>query len=150
MMLSSPQDGPFDVVISSDTAEACRVQDHIERLLRSHQFEDREIFGIRLALEEAMVNAIKHGNRMDQSKTVRIRYRVSPNRFEIAITDQGPGFNPEAVPDCCADENLDRPCGRGLFLMRHYMTEVEFHPPGNHLVMTKVRNAAGEPAAARR
>ena len=150
MMHPSPQDGPFDVVIASDTAEAARVQDHIERLLRSHQFDEREIFGIRLALEEAMVNAIKHGNRMDQSKTVRIRYRVQPTRFDIAITDQGPGYNPQAVPDCCADENLERPCGRGLFLMRHYMTDVQVHPPGNHLTMSKVRNGASEPAAARR
>ena len=150
MMFTAPQDGPYDVVIASDTAEAGPVQDHSERLLRAHEFGEREIFGIRLALEEAMVSAIKHGNRLDQAKKVRIWYHVQPHRFDIAITDEGPGFNPDAVPDCCADENLDRPCGRGLFLMRHYMTEVRFHPPGNHITMSKIRNGAGEPAAARR
>jgi serine/threonine-protein kinase RsbW len=130
----------LDLVIPSDPAEARRVQDDIERALKSFDFDDREIFSIKLALEEALVNAIKHGNQMDRTKSVRISYRVSSVAFEIQIADEGTGFDPDDVPDPMAAENLERPCGRGLLLMRHYMTEVTFHPPGNRLSMSKVRS----------
>jgi len=138
-MRDSGHDGLRDVVIPSDTGEARRVQDDIEAALKACQFEEREIFSIKLALEEALVNAIKHGNQMDRSKKVHISYSVSPDRFEIKIADEGKGFDPEDVPDPMAPENLERPCGRGLLLMRHYMTEVIYHPPGNRLSMSKVR-----------
>jgi serine/threonine-protein kinase RsbW len=131
----------LDVVIPSDPAEARRVQDDIERALESFRFDDREVFSIKLALEEALVNAIKHGNQMDRSKKVHISCRIGPERFEIDIADEGEGFNPEDVPDPMAAENLERPCGRGLLLIRHYMTEVTFHPPGNRLSMSKIRSA---------
>ena len=131
-------DGWQEVVIASDPAEARRVQDEIEQLLKARQFGERDIFSIKLALEEALVNAIKHGNQMDRSKRVFISYRFVNDLFEVQITDEGPGFDPTDVPDPTAVENLERPCGRGLMLMRHYMTEVTFHPPGNAVLMTKV------------
>jgi serine/threonine-protein kinase RsbW len=127
-----------DVVIPSDPAEARRVQDEIERLLQAHQFTEKDIFGIRLALEEALVNAIKHGNQMDRAKKVSIAYQVQPERFDIHITDEGSGFDPGDVPDPTAVENIERPCGRGLMLMRHYMSEVNFNPQGNSVRMSKV------------
>jgi serine/threonine-protein kinase RsbW len=136
--------GAREVVIPSDPAEARRIQEEIERALQSNRFEERDIFSIKLALEEALVNAIKHGNQMDRTKKVHIAYRVNTERFDIYIADEGPGFDPEDVPDPMAVENLERPCGRGLLLMRHYMTEVVFHPPGNRVTMCKLRN--GSPA----
>lgn len=134
--------GPTDatkVVIPSDPAEARRVQDDIERRLREHHYSDPEIFGIRLALEEAMVNAIKHGNQLDRAKTVHVTYRVTPERFDVLVTDQGCGFDPADVPDPTAVENLERPCGRGLMLMRHYMNHVGYNAAGNAVRMTKFR-----------
>jgi serine/threonine-protein kinase RsbW len=136
------KDGSFEVVIASDPHEARRVQEHIERLLHAHHFEERDIFCVKLALEEALVNAIKHGNQMERSKRVTINYQVKGERFHILITDEGRGFDPQDVPDPMAIENLERPCGRGLLLMKHYMTEVTFHPPGNRLAMSKVRAKA--------
>ena len=138
-MRESGHDGAREVVIPSDPAEARRVQDDIEQALKACAFEERDIFSIRLALEEALVNAIKHGNQMDRSKKVTIHYQVSSERFQIKIADEGKGFDPEDVPDPMAPENLERPCGRGLLLMRHYMTEVTYIPPGNQLSMSKVR-----------
>lgn len=130
---------PFAVVtIVSDPAEARPVQDELEQQLRTNHFTDNEIFGIKLALEEALVNAIKHGNQMDRSKKVHISYRIIPHRFDIHITDEGIGFDPEDVPDCTSVENLERPCGRGLMLMRHYMSHVEFDGRGNTVKMFKV------------
>jgi len=137
-MKNSQTDGSDLIVIPSDLKEARRVQRHIEKQLKGTSFDAREIFGIRLALEEALVNAIKHGNRLDPLKKVEIQFTVEKDRFDIQITDEGPGYVPEQVPDCKADENLTRPGGRGLFLMRHYMSEVVVRPPGNQLFMSKV------------
>jgi serine/threonine-protein kinase RsbW len=139
-MHESGRDGARDVVIPSDPAEARRVQEEIERALLECKFEEREIFSIKLALEEALVNAIKHGNQMDPDKKVHISYFVSAERFDIRIADEGKGFDPDDVPDPMDPENLERPCGRGLLLMRHYMTDVVYHPPGNRLSMSKVRS----------
>ncbi|MCC6416839.1 MAG: ATP-binding protein [Gemmataceae bacterium] len=136
--------GVLEVIIPSDPAEARRVQEEIERALQSHRFDDRDIFSIKLALEEALVNAIKHGNQFDRGKKVRITYRVNTERFDIQIIDEGPGFDLEDVPDPMSAENLERPCGRGLLLMRHYMTDVVFHPPGNRVTMCKVRNGTAK------
>jgi len=132
-----------EIVIPSDPAEARGVQEDIERRLRALDFDDRDIFSIKLALEEALVNAIKHGNQLDRTKKVHITYDITADRFAISITDEGPGFDPEDVPDPMAVENLERPCGRGLLLIRHYMTDVVFHPPGNRMTMSKVRNRNG-------
>jgi serine/threonine-protein kinase RsbW len=143
----SHQHSYLDRAIPSDPAEARRVQDEIEALLKSHQFAERDIFCIRLALEEALVNAIKHGNQMDRSKKVRIAYRVERDRFDIEIVDEGPGFDPGDVPDPTCAENLERPCGRGLMLMRHYMNAVCYNRSGNAVSMTKLRNGAKPPPA---
>lgn len=129
-----------EAVIPSDPAEARHIQDEIERALQSHHFEERDIFSIRLALEEALVNAMKHGNQMDRGRKVNVHYQVGPDFFLVRIADEGPGFDPGDVPDPMSVENLERPCGRGLLLMRHYMNEVTFHPPGNVVSMTKRRS----------
>ena len=136
-MGTGTQDGSEEFVIASDLTEARRIQDLIERQLQQSNFHDKEIFGIRLALEEAIVNAIKHGNQMDRAKTVQVRYRILGDRFEALVVDEGPGYNPGDLPDPLAEENLERPSGRGLFLIKHYMTEVVVHPPGNRLAMAK-------------
>lgn len=131
-----------DVTIPSDTAEARRIQDDIEQILQARHINEREIFSIKLALEEALVNAIKHGNQMDRLKNVRVAYQLFADRFEVRITDDGGGFDPGDVPDPTAFENLERPCGRGLMLMRHYMTEVAYNERGNSVAMSKVFRAS--------
>ena len=138
-MRTSLQDGSTEFVISSNLHEGRHVQDIIEAQLRQHRYEDKEVFAIRLALDEAIVNAIKHGNQMDPTKRVQVRFRILAERFEVVITDEGPGYDPQDIPDPLAVENLERPSGRGLFLMRHYMSEITVHPPGNRLSLCKVR-----------
>jgi serine/threonine-protein kinase RsbW len=136
---------PFtEVIIPSDASEARRIQEEIEQQIAALKVSEQEIFSVRLALEEALVNAIKHGNQMDRSKKVRVVYRFLLDRLEIHITDEGTGFDPEDVPDPTAVENLERPCGRGLMLMRHYMTEVVYSLRGNSVSMTKVFKTNGK------
>ena len=126
--------------ISSDLAEARRIQCEIESALHRASFAEHDIFAIKLALEEALVNAIKHGNNLDRSKSVHVNCRICSERFEVQITDEGPGFDPEDVPDPTADENLERPCGRGIMLMRAFMTSIEYNAAGNRVVLEKHRS----------
>lgn len=130
----------LEVVIASDPAEVRMVQAEIEKVLAACSYSDRDAFAIKLAVGEALTNAIKHGNQLDPSKKVRIAYQVRPDRFEVRISDEGPGFDPADVPDPTDPENLERPCGRGLMLMRSYMTEVTFARGGTSVRMTKCRN----------
>lgn len=127
-----------DITLPSDTSETRRLQETIIAQLLALGVSEAEAFSIRLALEEALVNAVKHGNQMDRSKKVRVCYRLLTDRFEAQITDEGDGFDPEDVPDPTAVENLERPCGRGLMLMRYYMTRVEYNERGNSVSMVKV------------
>jgi serine/threonine-protein kinase RsbW len=141
--MSSIHDLPFKKrVIPSDLAAAREFQSEIEGDLQVLQFAETEIFAIKMAVEEALVNAIKHGNQMDQDKSVTIHYRAHAERFDVRITDQGPGFDPDDVPDPTAPENLERPCGRGLLLIRYYMSEVAFLDNGSTITMSKLRNGS--------
>lgn len=129
-----------DLTIPSDPCEARRIQQAIEESLKSHRYSEHDVFAIKLAVEEALVNAIKHGNQMDRSKNVRVAYHVAADRFDCLIADEGTGFQPDDVPDPTAPENLERPSGRGLMLMRHYMTAVDYNDRGNVVSMCKLRN----------
>jgi len=117
---------------------AIRAPEHdlIARLVECGYDEDYR-FAVRLAFEEAVVNAMKHGNRMDPGRQVHVRYRISPERIDICVADEGQGFNPGGVPDPTCDENLQRPCGRGIMLIRAYMDEVSYSTKGNELCMVK-------------
>lgn len=83
------------------------------------------------------MNAVKHGNRMDPSKKVTIEYVVDPEKVEIRMTDEGPGFDPGRIPDPRVGKNLYRPDGRGLLLIRSYMHSVEYSERGNSLRMVR-------------
>jgi serine/threonine-protein kinase RsbW len=94
---------------------------------------------VRLGLEEALVNAVRHGNRGDPRKRVRVRYRVAPQEVWAEVEDEGPGFDPGAVPDPTGPERLERPGGRGLLLMRHYLSSVSYNERGNAVTLRKRR-----------
>lgn len=132
-----PRHVNVSLVLRNDLAEVRPVQDDIESALQANRWGDTDGFAIKLAVEEALVNAIKHGNQLDPEKKVRVGYSVDDVRFRISISDEGPGFNPADVPDPTADENQDRPCGRGVFLIKNFMTSVEYPGCGNTIIMTK-------------
>lgn len=138
----------FEVVIPSETSAGQSVQERIIGLLETHNFPERDVFGVRLALEEALVNAIKHGNRMDPSKTVRVLCRLDVQKIRVEVEDQGEGFSIEEVPDPTADENLERPCGRGIMLMRAFMNLIEYNSSGNCVILEKHKTIAEAEAEA--
>ena len=87
---------------------------------------DDAAYGIDMAVREAVTNAVLHGNRQDENKTVDIVLKSLPDAVEISVHDQGHGFNPEDVPDPTATENLLKASGRGIFFMRTFMDEVNW------------------------
>ena len=129
----------FDSRIPNDTLIGKQVIDELLSALARLEWPETDVFGIHLAVEEAIVNAIKHGNQDDPSKFIDVLMEVSREHIRIEITDQGQGFDPTQVPDPTDDENLELPSGRGLMLMRCYMTMVEFNARGNGVIMAKER-----------
>ena len=121
-------------------AEAVKVQHAILSEAEAHGYSESARFAIRLALDEAMSNAICHGNRNDPHKRIAIDYAVTDEQVRIQVTDEGHGFRPAAVPDPTLDENLERPHGRGIMLMRAYMTDVSYSERGNTVTLIKNRN----------
>ena len=108
---------------------------------------DRDLFAVEMALVESLVNAMRHGNRLDEKKLVAVEIKASPDRFWMRVEDEGPGFRPDVVPDCTAEENLERCCGRGLALMKAYMTNVEYNELGNCVTMEKFRTTGPVPGS---
>ena len=102
---------------------------------KAHQFGESALFAIRLALEEAISNAHRHGNLGDPDKFVTLESEVADGRLRLVVIDQGDGYDMEAVPDPTAAENIEIPSGRGLSLIHAFMTQVTVHPPGNRLEM---------------
>ena len=121
-------------------AAAPAVEELLERL-RAEQWNEHDIFSIHLALEEAISNAMEHGNGWDAAKEVELVMQYTPDVVRVEIADQGRGFDPAAVPDPRSEDRLEIPRGRGLLIMRSYMTNVHFLDAGRRLVLEKCRGA---------
>ena len=97
-------------------------------------------FRFRVALSEALANAIICGNCEDPSKQVEIRARCLTQEISVHVTDQGCGFDPTKIPESVNSDDLESPCGRGLFLIRNMMDQVRFNTQGNSICMTLRRH----------
>ncbi len=123
---------------SSLTAYHDLVQQILDSLTKL-EWQAGELFGVHMALEESISNAIRHGNKEDPAKVVHIECQMSADRFWVRICDEGEGYDPSAVPDCCSPENLEVPGGRGLALISAYMSSVEHSICGKCLTMEKLK-----------
>ena len=100
-----------------------------------------------VAVREAVINAIKHGNQVDESKRVVIVFSLQPGALEIEVRDQGKGFDPSTIPDPVAPENILKVDGRGIFFMRSFMDEVTYtFPRRGGTVVRMVKRIAAEAA----
>jgi serine/threonine-protein kinase RsbW len=140
-------DKPLRFIIPSVFVEGHHVQKRIlDEVAKNHYSEDAT-FAIRLSLDEALINAIKHGNKLDPNKKVIVEAKITPDHAEIVVEDEGPGFDRSSVPDPTCEENLERLHGRGILLMEAYMTEVEFTRGGRRVRLVRKNDA---PVAGRR
>jgi serine/threonine-protein kinase RsbW len=121
---------------SSAVVDVCR---QILSKLEEHSFDKDDIFAVHLTLEEAFLNAVKHGNKMDPTKKVKVDYSVDEDKVEISITDEGQGFQPDDVADPRFGPGLYQPGGRGLLLMNSYMDMVRYNEQGNSVYMVRYK-----------
>jgi len=130
-----------ELEIGSDFFQAKQAEDEIVAAAGAYNYGEEVIFALRLSLEEALSNAIRHGNVGDADKRVHIRYAIDADRIDITVRDEGGGFDPASIPDPTAAENLENPSGRGIMLMRAYMNKVEYNPKGNQVRLVKMHRA---------
>lgn len=126
-----------EIVVNNDLVSAKRPEELILAEVERCGYCESAAFAIKLALEEAMTNAVRHGNGNDPTKHIVVQYSVTPERAEILIRDEGFGFRLDDVPDPTRPENIDRPNGRGIMLMRAYLDEVRYSQAGNQVCLVK-------------
>jgi serine/threonine-protein kinase RsbW len=134
------------VIIQSSGNLARKLCRDIVGEINPNDFSQKDIFDIQLAIEEAMINAVEHGNQLDPRKHITIEYSVTSDKFEISITDEGCGFKLDMVPDPRQDENIHNVTGRGIILMRAFMDNVEYNEKGNCVHMVKRGTKSSEKA----
>jgi serine/threonine-protein kinase RsbW len=137
------EDGPGECWLWQSLSSAEHVPavlGSVEATLAEQGYPPKDRFAVRLALEEAVLNALHHGNRREPAKRVFIALRVNADGALAEVEDQGAGFDPTTVPDPTAPENVELPGGRGLLLMRSYMTWVRYNERGNQVTLYKRRS----------
>jgi serine/threonine-protein kinase RsbW len=123
------------------TTELSEPLQAIEAAMIAARFPAKDVFAVRLVLEEALVNAIHHGHRDDATKVVRLRCWGSDDEVVATVKDEGDGFCLTSLPDPRAEDSLHQPSGRGLLLMMAYATYLLFNSRGNGLIFRRRRSA---------
>jgi serine/threonine-protein kinase RsbW len=110
-----------------------------EKLAEEAGLDEDERFHLTMAVREAAVNAVLHGNEYDPTKKITVSYENTGKSLVFTVADQGKGLDPDTLPDPLAPENLLRGTGRGIFLIRSFMDEVHFRQlhPGTELTLIK-------------
>lgn len=120
----------------NDHVSSEEAQNAVVESMDRHGYSKASRFAVRLALAEAIANAFKHGHRgLPSTTTINFAFQVTADHVRITVEDQGPGFKPEDIPDPTLDENIEKASGRGLMLIRAYITHVSHNAKGNQLEM---------------
>lgn len=113
-----------------------------EEFARENGYGDDVLSAVDLAVRESVANAVKHGNKFDESKVVEMRFGHSDDGLEISVRDYGTGFHVEDVPDPTDPENLLKVNGRGILFMRSFMDEVDWeNPPGGGMKVRMLKKS---------
>jgi serine/threonine-protein kinase RsbW len=131
-------DSTLETVNSAETTAS--------RIATEAGFDDDEVMKISMAVREAAVNAVLHGNAYDPGKKVTLAFERTGRDLVITIRDQGKGIDLNAIPDPLAPENLLKTSGRGIFLIRSFMDEVEIHPSQAGTEIKLVKHVHGSTA----
>jgi serine/threonine-protein kinase RsbW len=159
MLLSDVGDGHFGIArtaladsttsrvsytLDSSLDSVNKIEQIAEQCAERAGFDEDTIPHIAMAVREAAVNAVLHGNAYDSNKHVKASFETTSDSLIVKIADQGPGLDPDKVPDPLAPENILRGSGRGIFLIRAFMDEVNFRQlhPGTELTLIKHRTPA--------
>ena len=144
--LADPTTGRLSFTLDSTLDSVNRIEHEAEQFAERAGLSEDEVPNIAMAVREAMVNAVLHGNAYDTEKKVTATFESNQDDITIRIADQGSGLNPDTIPDPLAPENILRGSGRGIFLIRAFMDEVNFRQlhPGTELILIKHRHSASK------
>lgn len=144
--VTNPKPGKRSFSLPSTMESVTEIEAAAEKLAEEASVDEEERFRISMAVREAAVNAVLHGNDYDPAKQVSASFENNGKSLIFTIADQGKGLDWENLPDPLAPENLLRGTGRGIFLIRSFMDEVHFRQldPGTELTLIKHLNAAQE------
>ena len=135
MQTGLPRRTTFCLQSSRDTIN--RVTVLLSRVFEELGLSEDTTFDIKLAVQEAVVNAAEHGNNYDEDKKVFVDCQVDAEAITVVVRDEGPGFNPCEVPDPTEPENVLREHGRGIFLMRNLCDEIRYNTKGDTVTIVK-------------
>jgi serine/threonine-protein kinase RsbW len=123
-----------------------QVEAAADKLAGEAGLDEDERFHVTMAVREAALNAVLHGNEYDPAKQITVTLENTGKSLVFTVTDQGKGLDPQTLPDPLAPENLLRSTGRGIFLIRSFMDEVHFRQthPGTELTLVKHLAPAGD------
>lgn len=124
-----------DLNIVSEIANLRLVESAIDQISSDLKIGSDDYGKILVATLEAVNNAIIHGNRTDISKFVKVEFEYIPKDLKVTVSDEGPGFSPDKIPDPTAPENIENLHGRGVFLMRSLCDDISFNERGNEVIM---------------
>jgi len=143
--VTGPQTGRLSFKLASTMDSVAEVEAAAEKLTHSAGMDEDEGFRVVMAVREAAVNAVLHGNGYDPNKQITVSLENNGKSLVITVADEGEGLDPEKIPDPLAPENLLRGTGRGIFLIRSFLDEVHFRQlhPGTELTLVKHLTPAG-------
>ena len=124
----------------SDMGTAHSLIGEVMEVVRTDQWSEKDLFAIELVLEEALTNAVQHGNDSDPSKKVRFDCKLNRNKIYVRVEDEGRGFNPYTIADPREPANQMVETGRGVLLIKHFATSVKWNDRGNVIEFEKDRN----------
>ncbi len=130
--------------LDSNLDSVYKIEQTAEESAERAGFDEDTAAHIAMAAREAAVNAVMHGNAYDPEKHVEVVFETTAVSLTVRVSDQGPGLDPDTIPDPLAPENILRGSGRGIFLIRAFMDEVHFRQlhPGTELTLIKYRPPA--------
>ncbi len=130
---------PVSHTMESTLESVNKAEEMADKAASQAGFDEDARGGISMAVREAMINAVMHGNGYSPDKRVKLSFDQAGGNLVITIRDEGPGMNPDEVPDPLAPENLMKQSGRGIFLMRAFMDDVQFRKvdPGTEITLIK-------------
>jgi serine/threonine-protein kinase RsbW len=145
---AAPEPEEFAIELPSDLRLSEQAVAYLENRLREHTYGgSRLTLNFRVGITEALANAMIYGNGRDAAKRVRVSVTLDAVRVSVLVADEGPGFDPDCVPDPTAPDNRERSGGRGIFLLRRLMDEVQFNDCGNAVRLVLNREEPARPVA---
>jgi len=138
----------ISMTLSSSLESVDKLEKAAEEFAGRAGFDEEIVPHVAMAVREAAINAVLHGNSYNSAKQITASFEANPTELIVRISDEGSGFDPDSLPDPLAQENILRGSGRGIFLIRAFMDEVHFRQlhPGTELTLIKHR-APAQPAA---